>query len=996
MANWVAVHGLADAETVEADTFNRPYFELAERTNYLYGRLQMLAGDNPFDSVRLFDVPLDTNALTAPVVGDVVYLDPVAGVYTKAIASIGLLDEFIAAQSAFAIGVLIGIVGATGTVLTQGRLPLQDSTGAPWLLSGLLETDEPFRNGQYYLSSREPGKLTAYPSGPLVYVGYFMQSTTDALYGDYAIMSPQYRDTGESHVHRSFMLHDQPAGRQAITGETPEDTVYAVGFYPDTIVPGDWQPRLLVTGTWTGGDATQYTCWLSTSAGTTRASSSPPTDFTDAYLHWLSGDSVEGQGKTRIWSFESPVAIGTKGLMATLENPGSLAPIGGFNWETVYQAASDNYAERTWTFTAPTETKGWLARRWRQYFTGYTGSDNGFSLMLMGGPHIASDLRSHDTISAKCAEVHTFELVLPTAHDTTEIDSTVYEYTDDGSATAGNIPVVLTGNILSTYENLLAAILGSPYNTVTPVLDSVELSMVLGTLEGTTVTHLGAVIAASAAGAGNVTVGASTASLLVYDKDNHNLVTNYGSLYWGAAEYWQFVSLSNGLQVLVIPFSSTGAAKTADAIEINDYWECDIADQAVGANFMYAVGMDTALNQMYPPVPAKAASFMRNGVELSELSFSPDNPAFCLGTDTLHWYSDLYGTVPWPYDWADTDNPGASENQQDLRIHFVKNTIGDSGYVTSIKPAPGSPIQVLKCGTGDPGTVGDLELDLKLNLTEVDTGLAGYKVVKAVKGNSLFTGPVVEKIIAGPGLILTQNAGAGAGQGTVTISTSSTTAYQGDFEEISLLNAKQEMIGMFPYIKLNGWTTGGNNIDTGFTLKFRVPHTIANVAYRVVIYATVFGERDIPWALGVEPALAGLTFTYSILPDVYSLDPTLYPNTASLNLQEQLLEPAAAIQTTIPFGNTALTSDVIYRGFDPILVHNSDTEGPDVPNQRVQALGSPFPNVDDFPTWVTPSTLGVRPGSLVAVRFNRAGVAAASEYTGPLGFINIRWLLITV
>ena len=999
MSNWPAVHGLVDGNTspVNADTFNRPLFELAERTNYLYNQLQQLIGQNEFDSVRLPNAPLDVSDQGAPVVGDVVYLDPVKRVFTRAAATMAILDEFIAAEAAYAIGVLIAKDGSTGTVLMEGKLPLQNTDGSPWLLSSLLVTGETFRNGQYYLSSQQPGKLTAYPQGAIVYVGFFMQNESSPLYGDYAIVSPQLRDTGESHVHRSFPLIDQVAGRQVTTGVTPSDTVYAVGFYPEIVAAGDWQPRLVVTGTWLGGSATQYTCWLSdnTTAGGPQATSLPPTNFGTAYLNWLSSDAQEGQGYTRIWSFESPVTIGTKGLRVTLENPNGYTPLAGADWSIPYQSSADTPAQRTWVFSAPDETRGWLARRWRQYFAGQVAVNNNFSLLLIGGPHVSPDGRSYDNITAVCAEVHEFTLVLPTAHQTTVIGSTTYEYTQDGTFTAGHLPVTLTAAVGSTYQNLVTAILAKADPHVTPVLDLAENAMAIGTPFGTTVVHRLGTIPIATPGAGNVTVGSSTASLLVYDKDNQNLVTNYGSLYWGGVEFWQFVSLKNGLQILVIPFNSSGGAKTADGIALGDTWTCQITDQANGAQFYYAVGMDQALNQFYPPVPAKAASFMRNGVEMSDVEFNPLNPTIALGTDTIHWYSNQYGTAPWPTDWINDEQPGDLTNQQEQRLHFVKMTIGNSGVVTSLRPAPNSPIRVLQCGTGTPGTVGDLALDMMLDLQFPNGGLAGYNVVKGVQGNILLGGPVVERIIPGPGISVTQSAGAPQGQGVVTISAGQN-AYQGDFDTIALLNAKEERIGLFSYIRLLGWSTGGSNTNSGFTAQFRVPHTVANVPYRVILYATVFGEQDIPFGPNPSALLAGINFTYSILPDVFAIDPVSYPATSSLNLQSQLLQPASVMQTVVPFGDPTVVSGSLYKGFDPILVHNNDQEGPDLVNQRVQALGSPFPNVNDFPAWATPSTLGVRPGSLVAVQFNRTGIVSGREYTGALGFINLRWVLVTL
>jgi len=322
-------------------------------------------------------------------------------------------------------------------------------------------------------------------------------------------------------------------------------------------------------------------------------------------------------------------------------------------------------------------------------------------------------------------------------------------------------------------------------------------------------------------------------------------------------------------------------------------------------------------------------------------------------------------------------------------------SVGNSGTVTSLRPASGSPIRVLQCGTNEAGDVGDLMLDLDLELSTDDANLAGFRVFKDVDGQKLRQGPVVEKIVAGSGISITQSAGAPEGQGTVTVGLLSGEGTSGDFEEVALENAKQEMIGMFPYIRLLDWTTGGtSNIPTGFTAKFRVPHTIGNVPYRVIVYATVFGEVDVPGVVDGDRLYAGIDFHYSVLPDFTSIDPAVAPYWSTLT--DGLLSPSAALSAEIPLGKVG--NSPIYEAYDPMLIHNNPEEVPaDLALKTAQILGNPLPNLDDFPTWAGTNELAVRPGSLVAIRISRANVSnAATEYTSSLGFINLRWRLIPV
>ena len=137
MAQWLAIHGIVDGSDVDAETVNRPLFELAERTNYLYGKLDELTGSALFESMRLFSVPLTTEGALAHDVKDVVTLDRVTGTYCKAVASMSTSDEFKMSNNAFAVGVLVAKTGSTGTVLAQGRLAMVSGAN-PWLLADML------------------------------------------------------------------------------------------------------------------------------------------------------------------------------------------------------------------------------------------------------------------------------------------------------------------------------------------------------------------------------------------------------------------------------------------------------------------------------------------------------------------------------------------------------------------------------------------------------------------------------------------------------------------------------------------------------------------------------------------------------------------------------------------------------------------------------------------------------------------------------------------
>jgi len=1010
MALWVAVHGFQNNENVEEEILNRPIYELVERTNYLYARLQELAGLGTFESVRVTNVPLVSEGDNAPAVGDFVYLEESLGQYAKAQATPSAVDAFAAANSAYALGLLVSISEGTGTVVLYGKEALATS-GAGWDLSEMLEEGELFTNGPYYLSPIEAGKITANPAGPAIYLGYIIEDPDNLGYGGYIMLSPQYKDMAEAHVHRAYPLYAQPAGTQVVSGMTPVDTHAVNGFETEAAAEGnDRIPRLVIVGNWAGLSDTQYTFWLSNSSdpNETLGSTSPPTDWDNCYLHWQSSDSAEGTGAEDVWTFESPVDIGTKGVRAILENAA------GTDWDDPYYMdpgeSGDSEDKRTWVLDVPTATQGWLARHLRQYFVDYPATDNGFSFIIMSGPHDAGDNRFWDELTVKCGEIHRLAYTGNAADgETVTIDTTVFEFDNDSSVTGSNIPVGIDTDPDVTFANLMDATLAAEISGVDVALDTTTGYLMILVPTATTVsdTVANATVAKVSDGAGDLVTG--DVGLLVYDQYHKALVPT--ASFWNNVAYWTPTDLYNNLRIMAIPYDSDGTAASSDAVAVADYWTAQFNDEAPTAEFVYSVGMHQSLSQHYPPVPVTTAALVLNGIELDSYDLFPSDPTYRLGHTGIYWYSNLYDNVPWPVDWVDVDDPGSPEYVHNMLLHFVKMSLGEAGLVTSLRPAEGSPIRVLQCGTNEPATTGDLALDVDLALEEEEAGLAGYRVMKAVDGQKLRKGPVVEKIISPDGSInISQGVGHPTGQGTVALSVGNM-SYGGEFEEVALNNAKQELIGMFPYVRLLGWSTGSAaNTPTGFVAKFRVPHTIGAGSpsvpmFKVIVYMTVFGEENIAWAGGGSKLYAGIDFEYSVLPDFnpVNTDPAwnVLDNPISGSLSEGLITMSDPIHAEIPFGKyDAGGAHPIYTAYDPMLIHNNSAESPATDEDRkiAQILGNPFPVEADLEYWNAAwGEPVVKPGSLVGIRVTRADLVGGNpEYTGSIGFINIRWSLVSV
>ena len=384
--------------------------------------------------------------------------------------------------------------------------------------------------------------------------------------------------------------------------------------------------------------------------------------------------------------------------------------------------------------------------------------------------------------------------------------------------------------------------------------------------------------------------------------------------------------------------------------ENNEYW--------------YHMAAGTTLANFWPPIPAQCASLVLDGIELQSKNVDPDNGVFFVGSDTIH----LNGSAFSP-----------SNLSAIITFHFIRYAGSDSGVVTSLQAKEGSPIVIRKCGTKTPGKgqqTGDLEIDANFDFGTKDANEPGYNVVKGYKDGNFLLGPVVGSIKKGPGISVTSS-GAG-GTGDVIISADSSVS--GDFDTIALQNAKEEMIGLFPYVKLPPYNSA---VPSAFTAKFQVPVDIADIenGYNILFYATMFGYDGV--ISGADTATFTLGFTYNILPNMYG-------NYSRSNFKTGLI---SGDPRTIPIDFAAG-----YTGFDPVLLTN-DTSIPASPTSANGVIRcddmfqSPPCGNQNITTLET-----VRPGYLVSVRLSSEMYAGSDNnyYRGAVGVVALRWKLAPV
>lgn len=407
--------------------------------------------------------------------------------------------------------------------------------------------------------------------------------------------------------------------------------------------------------------------------------------------------------------------------------------------------------------------------------------------------------------------------------------------------------------------------------------------------------------------------------------------------------------------------------------------------------FVYNIGFDPAMQAFYPPVPAKSASLTMNGVELASERLG-GNYVYSVENDSLYWFDDTWDHAPWPTNYRSRAVTVDSWEERRLVLHFIKSASNETGPVTSLRGAPGSGIRVLSCGSGSVYDVGDLMIDIDPKGDVVDDNVVGFNVVKEGSGGVFKTGPVVEKIVAGTGISISRLGKSPAGQGTVVINATNS-GISGDFEEVALQNAKQDMVGMFPYIRLLGWNSGSNNTPTAFVLKFHVPYDNSNELYRVHILMSVFGTQDY---VGNATRYAGIKMNYNILPDLNPVE-TEGGTYESANVMSDLISPDTERVLDIPVVSEFAGNVVSYKAFDPVMIHTKNDDA-DLPGKKYSSLGEAVPYIEECSRYAAEHSVdvvGVRPGYTVAVRVARGDVSDASvqRYTAPIGFMNMRWVL---
>lgn len=188
----------------------------------------------------------------------------------------------------------------------------------------------------------------------------------------------------------------------------------------------------------------------------------------------------------------------------------------------------------------------------------------------------------------------------------------------------------------------------------------------------------------------------------------------------------------------------------------------------IGAKFGYNFSQHEAISRVWPPLPIQAVAILRDkGLDQVGATEIPLGPTGLCVVDVngIWWMKNCYGDVPWPADlntMPNEENPSVG-NEYDCPVTehmrvivvFMRMVFGnEKNVVTSLEPAPDSPITVVNCDNL-PAKTGALQLDLDLELmVEPGEALGGRAFKEIVTGYKLKKGWVAEGLRVGYGPIV--------------------------------------------------------------------------------------------------------------------------------------------------------------------------------------------------------------------------------------------------
>ena len=894
--NTMGVTLFSPGEPLNADTLNRPIKELSTKIAALTEKLKAISSAN--GSVIRTGVKFTSNSNLIPHKYDIVCINPTTGLCEKAYAGVSSFDKFTASPSSYSIGICVESSDTgTGSVQLFGYIKFNDISS----IELLLESNEKFRSGPYFLSSIEPGKLTANPCGPIVSVGIFVDDSCNEAFG---FINPKLDFLSMPHVHRTYSLSARPVGDISDTDYIDDSHVRLSGFIPDN---GDESVRLAIGGSWLLGgnrDDKLFTLHIKLLNGTITCDTKQDSTVID-------------HCSIPIDSFNNIVDLGKTGLCAWL--------VGDSQFPTT---------ELEWTLNAPFDICGWVSTFRPHKMVSDTDSVSGTYIGTFPKPN------SHITVHIlDNANVYT----VPVRSDMElNINGTVFS---TGNIATG-IHITLSNASKINSVMLFADAINSELNDVFAVCGTNQNISEFPSLIILTKYHIDGSL----------------------DSGKNCLVSGYDDLfpmyimsgYVAQGESKEFTLGDTDNKILI-----ERSAESIDKVAVVDLIAFGVDPRA---KFEYLVGTDSELASVYPPIPFESAELLLNGVELDQGGiFSGMDYSYSIGPKSIYWISNNMNRLPWALEWNRHDDTLKACDINKITFSMVRTFIGNTGPVTSLRAPRESAISVRDCASGTTSKIGDLLIDVDLANVIEDGSEPGFNVIKQVRENKFITGPVVEKLIPGPGIELSRS------QGVVTISGVNSSG--GQFNDVMLHNAKQDAIGMFPFIRFPSKPSGVPRC--GCSAMFRVPISDSNDAlvlesgYRLIVYITAFSLSSST----NNTVDCAFKFNYNILRN------SVFDSSFNYNIQTGNLDaPENPIDSYFRFINVD-TSDVEYTAYNPIVFHTDFSKREESVPGKFQFIFSDTMVSDPMPI--------VFPGDFVGISFFRD-----DNLNSDVGFIDLQWKLV--
>lgn len=752
-------------------------------------------------------------------------------------------------------------------------------------------------------------------------------------------------------------------------------------------------------------DSVEYVLTLTESTGT-GAPINGASGFENVWLKWESSDSAEGDGLTQVHGYAQSIPFGTRGYVARLENMADtyrgcdlLAQAGEMDtmfstaflpaawgattpqWDYTSQAGYGE-SSRRWTFTAPDGLKGWRQHALRDLATSPTAEN----ISVVG--HV--DSWDYDAHSLRIIFGHFDRLQwgasLPDDGSRLVFGDLVMEFTSDGAVGPGIVPItIVAADANATFANAISALLENLPNNVWAGrhADGTQEFWVAHKTTATMLSTIGTtnLTVTQTAVPGNVgTVGAS-AAFLVLD-DDHYILPHAASVLATPPYYVMQTLRDAAFRYMLRPTAADGSVSPADEMATGTVFEFDTSELRSGFDYEYGIDMEPALSEIFPPMPVDALAYMYNGEELPGLQDDTVLGLYLADVAGLFTRGG-YDFHPWGEGRRSASQAETDDTRGWSKLYIPITNRGETGIVNTLRSRTGSGIRVYRCGTDDPASVGDLELDFELELDVERTNLQDYHVVKGVRHQKLLTGPVVSRIRPGPGYTVRSRSGAPPGQGEVELLLDGY-GQTGEFEDIALENGKTDVIGMFPFVKLLPASTG---IDSGLIARFTVPYALEG-AWGFLLEFHAFGLADV--SSGAERPVFGVDFSYSALRDYQPEDED------QSTLLDNLIESAAPVELSVPLGEV-VGGTAQYSAYSPLLVHTDPQMTADDPDRIIRLAEGPYPKVGDLKGGVAQVVLAplmLREGTHVAIRLKNAARSGVTNYDHPLGIMNLRWRLV--